>query len=122
MVRLNVAGGDAPGVDAVTWNVPGVWFAVAVGDAAIPRVSVVTVADPANVTLGPLPGGVNVTCTLAMGFPNASATAARRGAAYAVPTGADCPLPSNTVILAAAAGVIWNGLLSADTDPATALS
>ena len=119
-VRLNVAGCVAPGVVAVTWNVPGVPFAVAVGAAAIPIALVVTVVGPANVTLAPLAGALNVTDAFDTGFPKASATLARSGAAYAVPTAAVCPLPSNTVMLAAAAGAIWNESLTAESAPAVA--
>jgi hypothetical protein len=59
-------------VVAVTWKVPGVPLAVAVGAAAMPLASVVTVVLPAKVTEGPVAGAEKVTGALATPLPKAS--------------------------------------------------
>ena len=76
-------------------------MAVKVGEVALPEPSVVTVAEvppPAKVPLAPLAGAVNTTVTPLAGFPPKSFTVATKGAAKAVLTCVDCPLPLVAVI------------------------
>jgi hypothetical protein len=76
LVRVNVAGAPTPLVKAVTEYPPAVLFAVKVGAVATPEAFVVTVGDPENVPLAPLPGAENVTETPETGFAFASRTVA----------------------------------------------
>src|SRR5215469_8831585 len=82
LVRLNRASDDAPAAVAVTWKVPTCGLAAMAGEAAMPLLSVFTVAHPENVTLAPLPGGVKVTANPLSTLPKGSCTCACNGAGY----------------------------------------
>ena len=76
-------------------------------DVATPLALVVAVfTPPANVPLGPLPGGVKVTTTPFTGFPPLSVTVATNGAANAAPIVADCPEPLVAVTVVAAPALL----------------
>jgi hypothetical protein len=79
---------------ATTLYGPAVEFAVNVADVATPPAFVVAVfTPPANVTLAPLAGGVNVTTAPGTGLLLASVTVTTRGAANAALMVALCPDP-----------------------------
>src|SRR5947207_2167653 len=67
-------------------------------DLPLPLV-VAVFTPPAKLPLGPVPGAVNVTVTLATGLPPASFTVATSGAANAVLIVALCGVPHLTIIL-----------------------
>jgi hypothetical protein len=93
------------------------------GDVARPVLSVITVGEPLNATLGPLlSGGINVTTAPGTRLPNMSWTAALSGAGYTVPVIAVCPIPEIAVMLVADAGVISNELLAPEIEAVEAAS
>ena len=99
LVRLKVAGDAALSVAAVTWKLPVCELAVSAGEVAMPELSVVTVAEPANDAPAPFAGTVKVTETPGTAFPSWSRTTARSGSPYAVFTAALWPPPSTGVIV-----------------------
>jgi len=73
----------------------------------MPLASVVTVAEPPNVTEAPLPGAANVTAAPETGLLNASRTIAWNGAAYSAPASSTWPFPLSAVMVVADPGVIF---------------
>jgi hypothetical protein len=71
LVKAKIAGVAIPGAPAVTWKDPTCEFATTETEAT-PVLSVIALAGPVNVTLGPLAGGVNVTTTPGTPLPSAS--------------------------------------------------
>jgi hypothetical protein len=114
-----LAGAATPATLALTVKAPVVPLAIRVGAIAIPAALVVAVAvvKPPKAPLAPELGAVNVTVTPEAGFPKPSWTVACNAVPNAVPTTVVCGVPPVATMLAGAAAMIVNEMLTAEARP-----
>ena len=94
-------------------------MAVNAGAVATPLLFVVTIADPPNVPLAPVPGAAKVTLTPLTGLLLASFTVACSAVANAVPIAALCGVPAVAVTPAAGPGLFVRLKLAGVLTPET---
>jgi hypothetical protein len=120
LVRVKLAGVEAPGTLAVTLYVPAVPLAVNTGDVACPEAFVVAVfMPPANVPPAPLAGVLKVTVAPLTGLLDESVTVAIRALLNEVLMVALCPNPLVAVMKAGVPALLVNVKLAGVPTPVT---